>query len=147
MWEKIIKEKISADHLLHVSLKFTKTGDVIVNLLLRWKSMLESSFEAILEQAKKKKKIAAVPEAPRMKIEKLKEMYKKDPFVLKIISLYEMFRQIETLPKQHENEFRKNITLKVLYKGETININMDKLKEYSNDLATFISYMQQLLAK
>ena len=39
--EKIIKEKISADHLLYVSMKYTKTCDVMINLLKRWKIMMD----------------------------------------------------------------------------------------------------------
>ena len=45
--EKIIKEKISADHLLYVSLKYTKTCDVIINLLLRWKIMIDIGIDII----------------------------------------------------------------------------------------------------
>ena len=51
MIEEIIKEKTSADHLLYVSLKYTKTCDVILNLLARWKSLIELSFDTILEEA------------------------------------------------------------------------------------------------
>ena len=47
--EKIIKEKISADHLLYVSLKYTKTCDVIINLLYRWKIMIEFAIEKLIE--------------------------------------------------------------------------------------------------
>ena len=50
MIEEIIKEKTSADHLLYVSLKYTKTCDVILNLIARWKSLIEVSFDAILEK-------------------------------------------------------------------------------------------------
>ena len=42
--EEIIQEKISADHLLYVSLKYTKTCDVIINLLLRWRKMIDTSI-------------------------------------------------------------------------------------------------------
>ena len=54
--EQIIKEKISADHLLYVSLKYTKTCDVIINLLLRWKNMIELVIDLLVEKAKKQKK-------------------------------------------------------------------------------------------
>ncbi len=54
--EEIIQEKISADHLLYVSLKYTKTCDVILNLILRWKRMIETSINGILKHAKKKRK-------------------------------------------------------------------------------------------
>ena len=51
--EKIIKEKISADHLLYVSLKYTKTCDVIINLLHRWKIMIDLGMERLIDKAKK----------------------------------------------------------------------------------------------
>ena len=70
--DRIIPEKISADHLLYVSLKYTKTCDVIKNLLLRWLKMIEISIEQILKQAKKKKKIKAIPMTPMEKIDTVK---------------------------------------------------------------------------
>src|SRR4030043_458250 len=100
--EEIIQEKISADHLLYVSLKYTKTCDVIINLILRWGRMIETSIEQILKQAKKKKKITE-------------------------------------LRKERTGEFRKNVTLKVFYQGKEIDINLEKLKEYSEKIEKFIS--------
>ena len=58
--EAIIKEKISADHLLYVSLKYTKTCDVIINLLSRWKNMIEKGMDRLVEKAKKAKKTKRV---------------------------------------------------------------------------------------
>ena len=59
--EEIIQEKISADHLLYVSLKYTKTCDVILNLILRWRKMIETAIDELLKHAKKKKKISSIP--------------------------------------------------------------------------------------
>ena len=55
--ERIIKEKISANHLLYVSMKYTKTCDVIINIIKRWKVMMDHAFDGLLEKAKKKKLI------------------------------------------------------------------------------------------
>jgi hypothetical protein len=46
---------------------------------------------------------------------------------------------MEKLEKVREGEFRKGVNLRVVYRGETININLDKLKEYSALLEKFIS--------
>lgn len=140
--EKIIKEKISADHLLYVSLKYTKTCDVIINLLLRWKIMIEMAMDNLVEKARKEKKWKEVPEAPRAKLVQLKKIYAGDPVVSETLKLYELFRDIEGLEKVRENEFRKGVNLRVVYKGETININLDMLKEYSNTLEKFISSLK-----
>ena len=136
--EDIIQEKISADHLLYVSLKYTKTCDVILNLLLRWRKMIETSIDAILKHAKKKKKISAIPGNPARKIEEIRKLFKKDKNFIEVIDMYEMFRKVEELRKERIGEFRKNVTLKVIYRGEEININLEKLKIYAEKLEKFI---------
>lgn len=140
--ERIIKEKISADHLLYVSLKYTKTCDVIINLLLRWKIMIEMGMEWLVEKAKKQKKWKAVPDAPRAKLVQLKQIYANNPDISKALELYELFRDIENLEKIRENEFRKGVNLKINYRGQLINVNLDKLKEYSQILERFISSLK-----
>jgi len=61
------------------------------------------------------------------------------------LDLFEFFKKVPDLQKSRENEFRKNVTLKVLYKGEWVNIDLEKLKEYSKVLVNFISQLKQRL--
>jgi len=143
--EKIIQEKISADHLLYVSLKYTKTCDVILNLLLRWRKMIETSIDEILKTAKKKKKISQIPENPVGKIDAMRKIFRKNKDVLKVMDMYEMFRKVEELRKERIGEFRKNVTLKLFYKGEEINVDLEKLKIYAENLEKFISITKQFL--
>ncbi len=137
--EEIIQEKISADHLLYVSLKYTKTCDVIVNLLIRWKTMIDRCIDAILARAKKKKKISSISLNPVGKVEQMRKLFKKDKEFLKVLDMYEMFKKIRELKKERIGEFRKNVTLKVFYKGKEININLEQLKIYAEMLEKFIS--------
>jgi hypothetical protein len=143
--EKIIQEKISADHLLYVSMKYTKTTEVMLNLIARWRSMIEVAADKLMEQAKKKKKIVSIPSAPKPKIEKLKEVYKKEAQIINAINLYEFLKRVDGSQKIRENEFRKNVALKVLDRGEWVVIDMDKLKEYNEILERFISSLKQLV--
>lgn len=143
--EEIIQEKISADHLLYVSLKYTKTCDVIMNLILRWRRMIETSIEKILEHAKKRKKISSIPSNPFGMTEEIKKLFKKDKEFLEVIKLYEMFRKIKELKVERIGEFRKNVTLKIFYQGEEIDVNLEKLKEYAEMLEKFISKVKQFL--
>ncbi len=145
--ERIIQEKISADHLLYVSLKYTKTCDVIRNLLLRWRKMIETSIESILKHAKKKKKVSAVPTSPIGQIEAVKKLFKKDKEFLKVIKFYEMLRKIEDLRSERIGEFRKNVCLKIFFKGKEIQVNLEQLKIYADLLEKFISTTKQFLLK
>jgi hypothetical protein len=144
--EEIVKEKTSADHLLYVSLKYTKTCDVILNLLFRWKIMIEKAIEGLLIHAKKKKKIASIPGSPVGKLEVAKKVFKKDKIVLDTIEFYEMLRKLDILRMEREGEFRKNVNLRVFYLGKEINVNLEKLKEYKDLLENFISYTKHYLS-
>ena len=140
--EEIIKEKISADHLLYVSLKYTKTCDVILNLLQRWKNLIGLGMERLIEQAKKDKKWKPIPDAPRAKIIQLRRIYSNNCNILNALELYEFFLDINKLEKIREGEFRKGVNLKVKFREEIININLDKLKEYAEVLERFISALK-----
>lgn len=145
MMEDIIQEKISADHLLYVSLKYTKTCDVIYNLLLRWKKMIETSIDGILKHAKKKKKISSIPISPIEKMEEVKKLFRKDKNFQIVIEFYQMLRKIEDLRQERSGEFRKNVNLRIFYRGEEVNVNLEKLKEYAENLEKFISTTKQFL--
>ena len=58
-----------------------------------------------------------------------------------------MLRKLEELRKERIGEFRKNVTLRVIYRGEEIDINLEKLKIYASMLERFISTTRQFLSK
>lgn len=147
MISEILKEKTSADHLLYVSLKYTKTCDVLLNLIARWKSMIEISFDALLEKALKNKKIPNLPKSPKEKIEFIRKVYKKSAAIQDIVPVYIFFKRIPELNKTREGEFRKNVNLKVIEPEKITDINMDKLKEYTNLLERFISEVKHFLSR
>ncbi len=144
--EDIIKEKTSADHLLYVSLKYTKTCDVIINLLLRWANLISLSIDKLLQYSKKKKKIKSIPTTPLQKEEAIRKLYKKNEIILETLDVYDMFKKIDHLSKTREGEFRKNVALRVEYKGKEIVINMDQLKEYSQLMDKFVEEVRQVIS-
>ncbi len=100
------------------------------------------AMDSLVVDAKKRKKWKPVPDAPRAKLIQLKKLYTNEEVVAKTLELYEFFRDIESLSKVRENEFRKGVNLKVSYKDQIVNVNLDKLKEYSDLLERFISYLK-----
>ena len=145
MIEEIIKEKTSADHLLYVSLKYTKTCDVILNLLARWKSLIELSFDAILEKRVEEGKIPAMPTNPKQRIEFVKKFFRKIDTIQEVIPLYIFFKRVPDLKKMREGEFRKNVNLKIIEVTKVTEINMDKLGEYYEIVEKFIVEVKAIL--
>jgi hypothetical protein len=80
-------------------------------------------------------------------MEIVQKLFKEDKNFQEVLEMYKMFRKIEELKKERIGEFRKNVTLKVFYQGEEININLEKLKEYAEKLEKFISATKQFLSK
>ena len=145
MIEEIIKEKTSADHLLYVSLKYTKTCDVILNLIARWKSLLEISFDAILENRVEAGKIPSMPTNPKQRIEFMKLHFKKFPEIQEVIPLYIFFKRVPDLQKTRSGEFRKNVNLKIIEPTKETNINMEKLGEYYETIEKFMDSVKKIL--
>ena len=143
--EKIIKEKISADHLLYVSMKYTKTCDVMINLLKRWKIMMDYAFDGILKKAKKNKKIKSIPDAPKLKLDLLRKTFKKNPEVIVALDEYLMFKLVDVLKNTKEHEFRKGVCLTLTYKIQEVPINLEKLKEYAEIMENFINFTKGYL--
>jgi len=146
MVEEIIKEKTSADHLLYVSLKYTKTCDVILNLLARWKSLIELCFDKLLRNLVEKEKIPAMSTNPKQKVEFMKKYFKKNSVVQEVIPLYIFFKRVPDLKKTREGEFRKNVNLKVFEATKTTEINMDKLGEYYEIVDKFVNETRNILS-
>ena len=145
MWQHIEKERRIAEHLFYVSLKYTKTCDVILNLISRWHGMIEECANAMLEKAKKKKMVKEIPVAPRAKINLLLEALKKEKVVVSTLNLCLFFKKINKLEYTKEGEFRKNVALKLVDNNKTIVIDMDKLKEWQELLERFLSFVKHFI--
>lgn len=142
---KIEKEKRRADHLFYTSLKYTKTGDVILNLIKRWEAMIEECITGLLESAKKKKIIKAVPKAPLKRRQMILKLFKKVEDVERVIKLYTFFRNINSYRKISEHEFRKNLTLHVITGNNKVDIDIEKLQEWDLLFNNFVKFVDSYI--
>lgn len=140
--KRIESEFRRADHLLYVSMKYTKTTDVIRNVLERWRSTIELCIDRLLMRAKRTKKIQKIPVAPLAKAEILLKVY-QDDLVKKIIKLYLFFRRLRGLRHTRYQEFRKNVTLIVIDGKREVHVNIPQLFEWNELIKEFIEYVRE----
>lgn len=107
--------------------------------------MIETSIDSILIHSKNKKKIKSVPANPVGKIQEMKRLFKKNKEFIEVLEFYEMLRKLEELRTERIGEFRKNVTFRIFYRGEEINVNLEQLKIYAELLEKFISDVKQFL--
>jgi hypothetical protein len=147
MLKDIDKEMKSAQHLLYVSLKYTRTGDVMVNLMKRWAKMVELSLEQILIHSKKINKTTVIPHAPKLKQRAVIDIFKNNKTIKETITLHSLFRKVDRLHAIRRNEFRKNVSLTLIDGDKEVIVDLEKLKEWEIIMNDFIKIMLDFLKK
>ena len=117
-----------AEHLFYVSLKYTRTVDVIRSLIDRFISTFDHGMLSLLKYAEKKKKIKEIPSSPISKCEVLGKVY-QDMDIQKYIDRYLLFRKLMRAPYTKREEYRRHVTMTSQIDDEEIETNIDTLKE------------------
>ncbi|MBW2991985.1 hypothetical protein KY345_02080 [Candidatus Woesearchaeota archaeon] len=128
------------DHLLYVSLKYTRTVDVIKSLIARFLSCYGFAVDALL--LKKKKEI---PAQIGLKIDKVKELYSDNPIVIDNVESFVFLRKLDKARYDKENEYRRHVHLLAEVEGEKKTIGIDEMTYYFLKLKDFLEYLEETL--
>lgn len=138
-----------ADHLIYVSLKYTRTVDVIASVISRLISAQQMTIDALLEWLEKKKKLKKVDFSKPYKIksEWLKEKLKKDENVIELLNFYDYLTRIMKADHIKKEEFRKNVRLIAQDKsGNTMDeIGIEVLKQYYKKVCDQIDSIEGMM--
>lgn len=141
-FEKVREELKRIDHLVYVSLKYTRTVDVLRSVIMRLISAFDLGVDALLEYAKKRKKID-IPNAPVMKAELVKELYKDDEEMIDYINFYMMLRQLIRAEYDKREEYRRHVTMiSTISPGNTVEVKIDTLYDYYDTIKKFVDYLE-----
>ncbi len=121
---------LRAEHLFYVTLKYTRTADVIRNAIKRLISALDRTVEDMLEM----KKVPNIPAIPLMRVDLLKKVFPKDKKIVELIDFYYLLRRIDKSRFDVKEEFRKNVAL--IADGEIVNI--ERLKMFLGKTKEFV---------
>ena len=128
-----------ADHLVFVSLKYTRTCDVMRNAITRFVNAFEMGITEYLEHQRKIKKIPEVPLSIKEKVELIKKVLGTK--MKKHLILYHTLKKIEKAQHCDIDEFRKNVTLKTTG-PKSIEVKMDTLAGYLEATKDFIKFLR-----
>ena len=141
-YKQAIEEFKRVDHLYYVTLKYTRTVDVIRSVIDRLISTFEYGIAALLLVMKEEKQIDEIPANPVGKGTLAKEKC-RDKEMCKYMDEYLRLRKIMRCEYTKREEFRRHVTMIVDFEGQTINIDIDKLKEYYDDTRDFLTYLKK----
>ncbi len=135
-----IDELKRVDHLIFVTLKYTRTVDIIRNVLIRLQAAMDSEIHDVMEWAVLEKKIDKVPPAPLMRVQYMEKMF-KDNKVKDITDFYMYMRNLANCEYKKKEEYRKNVAM--VTKDDEVTI--DKLKELAETTTKNIYYLKGLM--
>lgn len=141
------KEIGRADHLFHVTLKYTRTVDVLKSLIQRLINAMDFGIEALLRQCKEKKLITDIPELPRLRIEIIKKEFSDDPEIQKYIEFFMLLRKIEKAKFDKAMEYRRHVTMTVRIDDKDAEVTIDIIGDYFRKTKEFLNYIEEMVKK
>ena len=139
------KEELKrVDHLIYVSLKYTRTCDVFKNIIERLISAIEFVLNAILNQLEHQKKIMELPAQPGAKCNTIKE-HVTDPTILQMVDFYLLLRQMNRTDFSREREYRRHVTMTMILDGKATEVNIDIITQYFKDTKVYAEYVEKYL--
>ena len=141
MIESADEELKRADHLVFVSLKYTRTCDIMKNAIARMIAAYELCFHEYLESLRRNKKINSVPNTAKERAIKVKELLGNPG--KKFLALYNLLKKIDKADHKCSEEFRKNVTLTVKMGSKDVLVKVDDLYEYLDTTKKFVIFMRQ----
>jgi len=133
------------EHIIYVSLKYTRTVDVINNALNRMVSTYDFIIEAFLQKALEEKKLDSIPKSPALRAKRFAELYSDDPLIQKNLNFYFSLRNILKSTHQKRQEFRRHVTLIVNLEESTVEVEIDTLVNCEKFIHHFLNYSQRLI--
>lgn len=145
-YKQSIEEFKRVDHLFYVTLKYTRTVDVIRSVIERLISTFEYGIDALLKCMKEEKVIDEIPTNPIGKCELVKEKCNDDKLI-SYLNMYLELRKIIRAEYTKREEFRRHVTMIAQLEHSTVNIDIDLLKEYYDKTKKFLTYLKDRVHK
>lgn len=132
------------DHLIYVSLKYTRTCDIFKSIIERLVNAIDYSLDALLMKLEQDKKIYEIPDQPGMKCSVIRQ-HIDDPDLHKIIDFYLLLRQMNRAEFTRAREFRRHVTMTLVIQGEKVEVNIDNITEFYKQTKDHLAYMRKLV--
>ena len=135
------------DHLIFVSLKYTRTVDVFKSIIGRLVNTGSYLMQALLDYAKENGFIDAYPDNSALQAELIKGLYSSCKPIMDMVDSHKFFRRLNRAEYEKSNEFRRHVTMTVFDGDVTHEIKMDNLTQYYKDLKEEFTVIKEFLGK
>ncbi len=128
------------DHLIFVTLKYTRTVDIIRAILNKYILTLDYKVEDHFIKKFDEGKIKSIPTVPLLRMKNLEKEFPKDKKIKNLVDYYVWLKKVINADYRAREEYRKNVTLVT----PSAEVNIANLKEQVEDLKEYIDYLDNL---
>ncbi|HLC22397.1 MAG TPA: hypothetical protein VJJ79_01345 [Candidatus Nanoarchaeia archaeon] len=129
------------DHLIFVTLKYTRTVDIIKTILQKFILTIDYKIEQFYNVQYNIEKIKDIPLVPMVRLKNLERLHPHDKKIKDMVDFYMTLKKICNAEQRAKEEYRKNVTL--VTKEQEVNI--PKLKEYVEKTKEYVQYLDGLM--
>ena len=137
----MLEELKRADHLIYVSLKYTRTVDVIKSIIKRLINAFDYGIDSLLINYQDIQEIEEIPQTPRVKAKTIQKIHENDLDLSTFMDLYVLFRKIDRARFDKAREFRRHVTMTAYLDEGEIELNIDIIGDYFSKTKQFIEYV------
>jgi len=142
--EKSNEELKRVDHLIYVSLKYTRTCDVFKSIIDRLINSIDFMIDALLKKEIEEKKIENIPPQPRAKCLLLAGKLESDE-LKEMCDFYLLLRLINKADFTRAREFRRHVTMTVNIEGEKMEVNIDIITDYYKKTKKYYELIEKII--
>lgn len=139
--ESALEEIKRADHSIYVSLKYTRTVDIIKNTIKRLISAMDISIILGLEYAKENKKIPNIPQSARQRATEIVRIY---PQMKKSMDFYNRLKNIDRADFTKKEEYRKNVALIAKVGSKKVEVGQEELRDFFDITVVFSKALAEM---
>lgn len=141
-----VQELKRADHSIAVSLKYTRTVDVIKSIIERLINTVGFCLDALLEHAKAKGTAAELAALPRLKAEQVKMVFSNDKKVVDFCDFFLLLRRVDKAKFERAQEYRRHVTMTAhLDNEENVEVTIDIITDYYDKTQEFLNYVGRMV--
>ena len=143
IYQNTVQEMKRIDHIIFVTLKYTRTVDVLKSIITRMIAAFDFMLDLILEQYRISGDIDSYPTSPGLKVDKIRNLTEDDK-ITEMLEFYLMLRKASRSEYEVINEYKRHVGM-VMQKadGSELIINIDQVTEFYYDMKKYLEYVRK----
>lgn len=133
------------DHLIYVSLKYTRTTDVIKSIVQRIINAFDRGINSLLLHLKEQKIIDELPPSAVERVDLIKSKI-SDELLFNYLDMYLVYRKINKTDFTKSQEYRRHVAMTTILEGKEIETNIDTITEDYKKTKEFISFVGKIIS-